>query len=60
MKKMAIIITILWIVPLSAFATPVPDTGQTKCYVIACTEPGGPFYGQHRSLYYESTILYQT
>ena len=34
-----------------AFATPVPDTGQTKCYdvagnVITCPSPGQPFYGQ--------------
>ena len=31
-------------------ATPVPDTGQTKCYnntqEIACPQPGEPFYGQ--------------
>jgi hypothetical protein len=37
-----------------AFATPVPDTGQTKCYnasynahsEITCPSPGQPFYGQ--------------
>ena len=33
-----------------AFATPVPDTGQTKCYnatvEIACPLSGQPFYGQ--------------
>jgi len=34
----------------SAWATPVPDTGQTKCYdnsvEIPCPTPGQPFYGQ--------------
>ncbi|CAN2042411.1 exported hypothetical protein [Candidatus Magnetomoraceae bacterium gMMP-15] len=33
-----------------AFAWPVPDTGQTKCYddkkEIPCPKPGQPFYGQ--------------
>ena len=33
-----------------AFATPVPDTGQTKCYnntvEIPCPPTGQPFYGQ--------------
>jgi len=33
-----------------AFATPVPDTGMTKCYndsvEIACPSSGQPFYGQ--------------
>jgi len=33
-----------------AFATPVPDTGQSKCYnnsvEIPCPSPGQPFYGQ--------------
>jgi hypothetical protein len=33
-----------------AFAAPVPDTGQTKCYdnsrVITCPSPGQAFYGQ--------------
>jgi hypothetical protein len=33
-----------------AFAAPVPDTGQTKCYnntaEIPCPSPGQPFYGQ--------------
>ncbi len=36
---------------VSAFAAPVPDTGQTKCYdaagdMIACPSPGQPLYGQ--------------
>lgn len=34
-----------------AWASPVPDTGQTTCYddqgnVITCPSPGQPFYGQ--------------
>ena len=32
-----------------AFATPVPDTGQSKCYnatEVTCPSPGQPFYGQ--------------
>ncbi len=33
-----------------AFAAPVPDTGQSKCYngtvEITCPSPGQPFYGQ--------------
>ena len=33
-----------------AWAAPVPDTGQTKCYnatvEITCPSPGQPFYGQ--------------
>jgi hypothetical protein len=36
---------------VDAFAAPVPDTGQTKCYdvagnVITCSSPGQPLYGQ--------------
>lgn len=35
--------------PLSVFAWPVPDTGQTKCYdygkEIPCPQPGEPYYG---------------
>jgi hypothetical protein len=36
---------------VSAFAAPVPDTGQTKCYdvagnVITCRNPGDALYGQ--------------
>jgi hypothetical protein len=37
-------------VTVVAFATPVPDTGQTKCYnatvEVPCPSPGQPFYGQ--------------
>lgn len=36
--------------PANNMATPVPDTGQTKCYndsvEITCPEPGQAFYGQ--------------
>lgn len=43
--------TVVLIVSGIAFASPVPDTGQTKCYdaagnVIACPSPGSPLYGQ--------------
>jgi hypothetical protein len=50
MKKISIISTLLLFIPLVAFATPVPDTGQTKCYdnsqEITCPNPGETFYGQ--------------
>ena len=44
-------ITSFLFVPIPAFAGPVPDTGQTKCYgyqddEIACPPPGEPFHGQ--------------
>ncbi len=38
------------LLPLSAYAWPVPDSGQTKCYndtaEIPCPSPGEDFYGQ--------------
>ncbi len=41
---------ILSLISVAAFAGPVPDTGQSKCYgntlEIACPQPGEPFYGQ--------------
>jgi len=42
---------IVLMVATVAFATPVPDTGQTKCYdvagnVITCPSPGQALYGQ--------------
>jgi hypothetical protein len=41
---------IILILATVAFATPVPDTGQSKCYndsvEITCPSPGQPFYGQ--------------
>ena len=51
MKKVSILLClILSFIAISAFAGPVPDTGQTKCYnntvEIPCPSPGEPFYGQ--------------
>jgi len=50
MKKITILSLALLILPFVAFATPIPDTGQTKCYdtsqEITCPSPGEPFYGQ--------------
>jgi len=38
------------ILSVAAYATTLPDTGQTKCYddtqEITCPNPGEPFYGQ--------------
>ena len=46
----SVIIALALVLPNMAFATPVPDTGQTKCYnntvEIPCPQPGEPFYGQ--------------
>ena len=46
----SVIIAIALVLPKMAFAAPVPDTGQTKCYnnavEILCPQPGEPFYGQ--------------
>jgi hypothetical protein len=46
----SVIVTLALGLPVMAFATPVPDTGQTKCYgnnqEIPCPSPGQPFYGQ--------------
>jgi hypothetical protein len=46
----SVIIALALGLPNMAFATPVPDTGQTKCYnntvEIPCPQPGEPFYGQ--------------
>ena len=43
-------LTLTLFYPCVSFATPVPDTGQTKCYdntqEISCPQPGEPFYGQ--------------
>jgi hypothetical protein len=45
-----VILVLAFILPNMAFAAPVPDTGQTKCYnntvEIPCPQPGEPFYGQ--------------
>jgi len=47
------IILFLILVISSAYAAPVPDTGQTKCYdnemEIPCPQPEEPFYGQDGS-----------
>jgi hypothetical protein len=45
-----VILVLALILPNMAFAAPVPDTGQIKCYdntqEIPCPQPGFPFYGQ--------------
>ena len=50
MKTLSHICAVLFAVPFIAAATPLPDTGQTKCYdntqEITCPQPGEPFYGQ--------------
>jgi hypothetical protein len=50
MKTVLVICAALLALPFIALATPVPDTGQTKCYdnsqEIACPNPGEDFYGQ--------------
>ena len=44
------LIALLLFVQSMALATPLPDTGQTKCYNNTeerpCPNPGEPFYGQ--------------
>ena len=46
----SVIIALALVLPNMAFANPLPDTGQTKCYnntvEIPCPQPGEPFYGQ--------------
>lgn len=50
--KRLLLCTAILALPCIAFANPVPDTGQTKCYdaggieIIPCPQPGEPFYGQ--------------
>jgi len=50
MKRLFIACVILLVLPCIAQASPIPDTGQTKCYndsnEITCRQPGEPFYGQ--------------
>jgi len=51
MKKLYILFSlILSLIAVPAFAGPLPDTGQTKCYdnnfEIICPLPGEQFYGQ--------------
>ena len=46
----SVLIALFLVLPNMAFATLVPDTGQTKCYdngqEILCPQQGQPFYGQ--------------
>jgi hypothetical protein len=46
----SVILALAMGLPNMAFATPLPDTGQTKCYnntvEIPCPQQGEPFYGQ--------------
>lgn len=52
MKKGLIFILSVMLLNINAYASPVPDTGQTKCYndvgnvINPCPSPGQPFYGQ--------------
>ena len=50
MKRLLVVCALLLVLPRMALATPVPDTGQTKCYddtqEITCPQPGESFYGQ--------------
>jgi len=51
MKRIVLIIACSILLLLtSTWATPIPDTGQTKCYdntqEISCPQPGEDFYGQ--------------
>jgi hypothetical protein len=51
MRKLLIASLIVVTLPCVALATPVPDTGQTKCYdntqeMITCPNPGEDYYGQ--------------
>ena len=50
MKKITLALIMALFSFSMAFSTPVPDTGQTKCYnatvEIPCPSPGQPFYGQ--------------
>lgn len=53
-KKILFCLLLLTVYAAPAFAWPVPDTGQTKCYddtgnEITCPNPGEPFYGQDAS-----------
>ncbi|HRR42631.1 MAG TPA: DUF1566 domain-containing protein [Syntrophales bacterium] len=45
-----ILFLLIILLPSGAFAWPIPDTGQTKCYnnteEIPCPAPGEAFYGQ--------------
>jgi hypothetical protein len=49
MKTILVMCAVLLALPCIALASPVPDTGQTKCYdntqEITCPQPGEDFYG---------------
>ncbi len=53
-KLFILLFLILSLIVLPAFAGPVPDTGQTKCYdntvEIPCPQPGEPFMGRMHSV----------
>lgn len=53
MEKILLVCAVLLVLPCTAFAPCVPDTGQTDCYdqeqEITCPRPGEPFYGQDGS-----------
>ena len=58
---------IILMVTAVAWAAPVPDTGQSKCYnntvEITCPSPGQPFYGQDANYSINPpfhTSIYQT
>ena len=58
-----VLLVLLFFLPLpAAWAGPVPDTGQTKCYndtvEIPCPSPGQPFYGQDAQ-YQTGPFIYQ-
>ena len=50
MRRLLALCVVLLMLPCMALATPIPDTGQTKCYdntqEIPCPNPGESFYGQ--------------
>ena len=50
----SVIIALALVLPNMAFATPVPDTGQTKCYnntvEIPCPQPGSRSMGRMHSM----------
>src|SRR5512139_1692809 len=51
MKSSLIVCMVVMLLPCVAYSTPIPDTGQTKCYddirgEITCPDSGEPFYGQ--------------
>jgi vancomycin permeability regulator SanA len=49
-QLLLVVTIIMMLFPCMTLATPIPDTGQTKCYdnsqEIPCPQPGQLFYGQ--------------